>query len=200
MKNLITKEEKDQIDLICIQYRITNYIINSDGSINVDGSVDLFNIGLTKMPIKFNKVSGKFDCASNKLTTLEGSPVTVNGNFYCDHNVLTSLEGSPTTVGGIFNCSYNELTSLEGSPTMVGGIYICYENYKLISTYSGNIDIEISDVFSHVASLPQLFNDNIDHIKIILKYQRHFEIWNDDLTLNEENFNDLILEIEDGLE
>jgi len=41
--------------------------------------------------------------------------------------------------------------------------------------------------------------DNSDIIKLILKYQRHFMIWNDDLTFNEENFADLILEIEEGL-
>jgi hypothetical protein len=35
---------------------------------------------------------------------------------------------------------------------------------------------------------------------LILKYQRHFFIWNDDLTLNVDNFNDLLAEINEGLE
>jgi hypothetical protein len=42
-------------------------------------------------------VTGDFDCADNKLTTLEGAPQTVGGIFYCDAFQLESgkwnLEG-----------------------------------------------------------------------------------------------------------
>lgn len=48
-------------------------------------------------------------------------------------------------------------------------------------------------------SLPILLTNNIRHFKLILKYQRYFEIWNEDLSLNEENFEILKYEIEDGL-
>jgi len=43
MKNLISKEEKDRIDRICSNENIKNYSINSDGSIDVHGNVDLFD-------------------------------------------------------------------------------------------------------------------------------------------------------------
>ncbi len=36
-------------------------------------NVNLCNKKLTKLPLKFNKVNGYFDCSSNNLTTLEGS-------------------------------------------------------------------------------------------------------------------------------
>jgi len=179
MKNLITKEEKDRIDSICTQYSIMKYSINPDGSIDVDGYVRIVNVDLVEFPIKFNKVSG---------------------DFYCYMNNLTSLEGGPITVGGDFSCYYNEITSLEGAPHTVVGDLICSRN-KLTSTYSGDIDIElVGDVELSNNELPQLLQDNIIHIKLILKYQRHFMIWNDDLTLNVDNFKDLILEIEEGLE
>jgi len=199
MKNLITKEEKDQIDLECTKHNIKNYSINSDGSIDVDGDIFLAAREFNKLPLNFNVVSGEFHCRNNQLTTLEGSPTTVGGIFICYKNKLTSLEGGPQTVGGDFHCYNNKLASLEGAPHTIGGNLICTYNY-LISTYSGDIDIEVGGYISFTNDyLPQLLQDNINHIKLILKYQRHFEIWNDDLTLNEENFQMLLDEIKDGL-
>jgi len=200
MKNLISKEEKDRIDSICTQYSIMKYSINPDGTIDVDDDVNLHNTKLTKIPLRFGKVTGFFNCGLNLLTSLDGAPTTVGGYFECYENKLTSLVGSPTYVGGNFYCYYNEITSLEGAPHTVGGDLTCLRNY-LTSTYSGDTDIEVdADVDLSGNLLPQLLQDNIRHIKLILKYQRHFEIWNDDLTLNVDNFKDLILEIEDGLE
>jgi len=243
MKNLINKEEKDRIDLICNQYKITMYSIDPDGTIDVDGSVVFPRGSLTSLPLKFGKVSGDFYCSNNRLTSLKGSPTEVGGDFNCQSNKLTSLEGGPNSVGGDFNCQYNgirslhgsphtislefncsnnKLTSLEGSPNSVGGNYWCqYNNLtslvgaphtigwnlicsynNLSSTYSGDIDIETSGVsiLSNTTLLPPALMNNMNCLKTIIKYQRHFEIWNDDLSLNVDNFNDLITEIKDGLE
>jgi hypothetical protein len=104
-----------------------SYIINDDGSIDVEGDVDLSYAGLTKLPIYFNYVSGNFYCQWNELTSLEGCPKVVGGNFYCSVNQLTSLEYAPKKVVGSFYCSYNKLTSLVG-PKEVGGDFICYDN------------------------------------------------------------------------
>lgn len=51
---------KEDIDTICKKFGIKNYTINEDSTIDVDGNVDLRNKGLTKIPLKFGKVSGKF--------------------------------------------------------------------------------------------------------------------------------------------
>jgi len=75
-----------EIHRICREYGINNYTINGDGSIDVDGYVNLHGRGLTKLPLKFNHVSGNFLCYDNNLTTLDGSPERVDGNFYCDYN------------------------------------------------------------------------------------------------------------------
>jgi hypothetical protein len=200
MRNLISIEEKNRIDSICSRFYIRHYTINADGSIDVDDDVNLEHKRLTQLPLRFGNVTGRFSCSMNILTTLEGSPHTVGDDYHCSINMLTSLEGSPTSVGGNFRCGHNGLTSLVGAPHSVGSNLYCSNN-KLTSTYSGDTDIEASGIVRcNMNILPQQLKNNVHHIKLILKYQRHFFIWNDDLTLNEENFQNLIAEIEDGLE
>ena len=110
------------ISLICKKYKITNYTINDDGSIDVNGDVDLFGIDLTELPLRFNKVTGYFDCGRNRLTSLKGSPRWVGGDFNCHNNKLTSLEFSPDYVGGDFYCKYNKLTD-NYSESEIGGYF-----------------------------------------------------------------------------
>ncbi len=117
-----------EIHNICEKYAITDYSINSDGSIDVVGSVYLFSMNLDKLPLKFNIVHGHFYCYKNELTSLEGSPESVRGSFDCSSNNLTSLEGSPKEVCGAFYCSSNNLTSLKGSPEIVYGTIYCGGN------------------------------------------------------------------------
>jgi hypothetical protein len=75
------KESKEDIDSICRKYNIRNYVVNEDGTVDVDGNVHLDNRGLTELPLKFRKVSGDFYCHINQLTSLEGSPREVGGDF-----------------------------------------------------------------------------------------------------------------------
>jgi len=109
-----------KIDSICKEYDITDYTINSDGSIDVDCSVYIRFKRLTKLPLKFGRVSGDFDCSHNNLTSLEGCPGWVGRNFDCHNNKLTTLEGGPRVVNGNFDCSSNQLTNLIGGPGWVG--------------------------------------------------------------------------------
>jgi len=87
------------------------WVINSDGSVDVDGwvSLGLEHLNLNEIPVKFGKVSGSFDCAQNNLTTLKNVPVWVGGWFDCSSNNLTSLEGCPDYVEGSFYCGRNNL-------------------------------------------------------------------------------------------
>jgi len=103
------------INNICEEYRIENYTINEDGSIDVDGDVDLKYANLSKLPIHFNKVNGHFDCANNKLTTLERAPIFVGNGFYCDYNNLTSFEDVPKEIGADFDCGYNPIIFIYSS-------------------------------------------------------------------------------------
>ncbi len=92
---------EQDIHKICEKYNIKNYIINPDGSIDVEGDVFISNKNLDKLPLKFNYVSGVFVCSYNKLTSLEGSPKKLGLKLYCSRNPLTSLNG--------FNLSYDKL-------------------------------------------------------------------------------------------
>jgi hypothetical protein len=131
------------ISLICEKYKITNYTINSDGSIDVNGDVDLYYMELTELPLNFNRVTGYFHCSRNNLTSLKGCPRWVGGNFICSYNNLTSLEFSPDYVGDYFNCVQNYLTSLKFSPDYVGSNFNCNWN-RLIDNYC---DTEIGGSF-----------------------------------------------------
>jgi hypothetical protein len=121
---------------ICRKYYITNYSINPDGSIDVDGSVYLYNKGLTELPLNFNRVTGDFDCRLNRLTSLKGSPRWVGGDFNCNGNSLTNLEFSPEYVGGGFHCNRNDLTDNYCDIEIGGGFFTTLEQDGLIFDYS----------------------------------------------------------------
>jgi hypothetical protein len=146
-------QSREETVALLKKYNIENYIINDDGSIDVNENIYLNNKKLTKLPFKFGKVEGyftcfnnklinldgapkiikgDFNCSSNRLTSLKGAPQNIEGNFHCDTNQLVNLEGAPQIIKGNFNCSYNQLINLIGAPKEVKKDFICYSN-KLIS-------------------------------------------------------------------
>ena len=118
---------EQEIHTICKKYNIQNYTINPDGSIDVEGSVNLYGKGLTKIPLKFNKVSGYFNCSYNKLTSLKGSPKEVGSFFTCYDNNLNDLKYAPNRIGTWFDCSVNNLKNLVNSPTSKN-LFFCEGN------------------------------------------------------------------------
>ena len=173
------------IDEICKKYNIINYTINDDGSIDVNGNVNLWDKRLTELPLTFNKVTGYFDCSWNRLTSLKGGPRWVGGYFTCNRNKLTSLEFSPEYVGGTFYCGVNKnLTSLIGSPKIVGGEFNCNscdikdpkgcpEKIGHLFCCSGNILEYVFDRvdqnFLHAFNFYKIIKDNTVNLKR-LKY------------------------------
>jgi hypothetical protein len=112
----------------CEKY-LENYTINSDNTIDVNGRVNLCNkLGdMEKLPVKFGKVSGWFNCKWNKLTTLEGCPKYIGDYFDCYENKLTSLEYCPKYIGGNFYCE--KLTH-----HLLGNVnrYISYNKQRIV--------------------------------------------------------------------
>ena len=129
-----------KIKLLCKKYNIKNYSINPDLSIDVEGSVDLYNLKLSSLPLRFSRVGGGFFCQNNNLTTLEGGPREVRKNFNCHNNLLTTLDGSPREVGENFDCAFNNLTTLEGGPREVGRNFYCSFNH-LTTLEGGPIEV-----------------------------------------------------------
>ncbi len=138
------KESREDIDSICKKYGIKNYTINEDGSISVDGTVNLakdrisyidsFKTNVSKIitleviPLKFKRVYGDFYCHENKLTSLNNCPEIVDGAFFCQNNLLETLKGCPKIVNSHFNCSSNNLNNFDGSPERIGGSFFCSNN------------------------------------------------------------------------
>ena len=119
-----TDPKKIEIIKLCKEYNITKYTINDDYSIDVDGHVDLSSKELTKIPIKFNNVTGFFSCVGNMLVNLENAPRRVERNFMCQHQYhgsFISLKGAPEYVGFRFDFNDNEnLKDFTDFPTYVG--------------------------------------------------------------------------------
>ena len=120
--------DRDDIDRICAKYNIQNYTINNNGSIDVDGNVDLSQMKLKRIPIRFRNVSGHFWCFTNYLTDLQNSPINVGGGFYCHNNLLQNLIDSPESVGYDYACNGNRITSLSGCPETINGNFFCNHN------------------------------------------------------------------------
>jgi hypothetical protein len=155
---------KEDIDSICRKFGIENYTTNEDGSIDVDGGVNLSYLigyeGLTELPLKFRNVTGSFYCDNNKLTSLEGSPQSVGGNFECSYNKLTTLEGSHQSVGGNFYCYKNQLISLDGCPQLVGDSFHCDNNQ--LKTLEGCPKSIGRDFTSYVNPCSSIYQDWIN--------------------------------------
>ncbi len=126
-------ESNTKIDEICKKYKIVNYTINNDNSVDVNGDVYLWYKKLKSIPLNFNIVNGYFDCHDNYLTSLKGCPVRVGSWFSCYINDLTSLQYSPQYVeNGNFSCFYNKIESLQYCTELIRNNFNCYNN-KLTS-------------------------------------------------------------------
>ena len=72
-------QSEEEISKICDELGIKNWTLNSEGLVDVDGDVNLNRKKLTKIPIRFGKVTGRFNCSDNNLNSLEGAPKSVGG-------------------------------------------------------------------------------------------------------------------------
>ena len=159
---------EQEIQDICKKYKIKNYTINPDGSIDVNGDVWLYNMRLYKIPIKFNKVSGYFSCHNNFLKTLENSPIEV-GSFYCSNNNLTTLEGGPKIVFDQFDCSFTKLTSLKWSPDLVHGVFNC--QYNNLTSLEGHPTKVGGEIYCSRNPLETIEGFNLPYDKLIYEYK-----------------------------
>lgn len=121
---------KLDIEQFLKKFNITNYSINCDMSVDVNGNVNLSHgeEKLTEIPIQFNNVFGYFTCSYQKLTSLKGSPKYVEEDFDCDYNLLTSLKYCPTIVNGAFYANNNQLITLAGDLESVNSNIFCSNN------------------------------------------------------------------------
>ena len=259
---------KEKITEICRELDLYNYHVNEDGTVDVDGTVVIYNKKITQIPINFGVVGGDFFIKDTFITSLKGAPRIVGGDFVCSDNHLVSLIGGPQEVGGYYNCVNNHLVTLEGAPKIIKKDFQCYVNQlrtlegapdevhgeffayenalrtlsggpkkvegnfcvagnrlrdlvgcpefvggnfhfddTLTSTYSGYTNCRIAGKVKICAQneitrnkLPIEIIENATHLHYVLKYQQYYEVWNEDMSLNKSNFEDIIEDIVDGLQ
>ena len=128
--------KKEEIIQWLGKHWITNYHVNDDLTVDVDGSVYLDKSNLTHIPIQFGVVVNNFDISCNKITSLKGCPHTVGKSFNCSSNLLENLEYGPKSIGEDYNCTENKIISLSGSPEVIPGVFKCGFN-KLTDLSNG---------------------------------------------------------------
>ena len=98
---------KVEIEDWCEEMGIQDYTINSQGEIDVNGSVNLSGGDFKELPYKFGTVTGHFNIGDNpNLISLKNCPNKVGFYFRCSYcPKLESLEGCPKVVGDCFYCS-----------------------------------------------------------------------------------------------
>ena len=159
---------KEKIHEICEYYRIDNYTINDDLSIDVNDDVILHHMNLEKIPLNFNRVSGYFDCSDNNLISLEGCPPYIGSHFLCDVNELSSLKKAPKHINGNFLCYSNKLISLQYSPHYIDGDFFLLNN-----------NIRSFQYFPQVKDKIELYDNPIQELWDLFKDKNHINYFNE---------------------
>jgi len=83
---ILTKEQIEFLDKVCRGRKY--WKLNSNGEVDVDGSVNMIEMQLTEIPVKFGRVGNTFDCSHNNLTTLKNYPTEIGWIFSVHGNNL----------------------------------------------------------------------------------------------------------------
>lgn len=206
---------KEKVEEWLIGYKVTNYTINEDLTVDVNGNVNLSQMSLYYLPLMFGVINGNFNCSSNELTSLLGCPKQVKGDFNCMKNKLTTLEHSPILVYGYYGCCYNKLTNLEGIASYVGGDFDCGNNQLKTLKYSplevggnfycmvnpienlNNFECVFGKSFNHALR----FNNEVPQYKILIEDLESFYI-DDSVVISYDQLNKLFLKnkLEENIE
>jgi len=196
-------QNNSEIDKICKKFYINNYTLNEDDSIDVDGNVNLSLFSLKKLPLKFNKVSGFFDCSQNNLTTLDGCPREVGSYFYCFNNKLESLGGCPDIVGGDIKCFNNKLETLKGVSNTFENLWCFKNNIMSLDGLSDNIDFgnvyfkldrDAEYTYNPIYNILQLFNKRPDNFLELFNFYEPIKLIDGEWTIIFEVLNQVLYE------
>ena len=111
---------KNEIHKFCDKYKIKNYTINKDMTVDVDGDVNLsyYNTPIDYdnlvfyTPINFNEVIGDFICYNSKFISFKGCPKKVEGNFVFSQNHVRSFKYFPMEIKGDIDLFRNPISEI----------------------------------------------------------------------------------------
>lgn len=158
-----------EINDFCSKHGIENYIINEDGSIDVNGDVKITDAKLEEIPIRFNRVEGNYILNTAKLRSLKNSPLYVSGFFRAEFTYIKTLEFSPKYIGTDFDVSYNNISSLKFSPEYIGGCFAIVENNIKNFDYL-NVFSDILIMGNPISTLLDIIIMSKDDVELFLDY------------------------------
>jgi hypothetical protein len=160
---------------------------------------------LTSLKGSPKHIAGNFNAFSNKLKTLEGSPERIEKNCYIyDNFELKSLKGAATYIGGSFKVTAIKLDDLRGCPQFIGNIFSFDADVKIDL---GNQNCDVKSVIIQTQAtiepenyIPQIVLENQRYLSVVFKYFKYLDLFDEtDGRLNVNNFNDVILDVKEGL-
>lgn len=170
-------------------YKISNYIIHPDMSVDVNDNVDISNKNLDFIPVNFNRIEGFFNCSHNNFSDLSSGPKIVIKTLACRFNKIKSLSNCHVQVGWAMDCEHNELTSLDAKGiTINGNLYLTHN--PLTSFESLNMDLKGSLVFSNSYKLLDYQNYYTEARQIILEARQINAIRLNKKLINDLSFSD----------
>jgi hypothetical protein len=116
--------DKNQVAAQMDEYFIVhdgNYKVNDDLTVEIDGGLTSRK-SMSKLPVRFSKITRFVGLAHIGLTSLEGLPPDLPSNLVAFDNELTNLKGMPKRIGGDVDISNNPLASLEGMSEEIHGL------------------------------------------------------------------------------
>lgn len=109
---------------ICKKYLIDEYVINKDGSIDVNTDLFLSNKNISNFKIKFNKIDGSLFISNNFFKNFKNFPNIINGDLYMNNNMFENLNGIPKNIKGKVYAQGNNINTLIGNNINIDKIFI----------------------------------------------------------------------------
>lgn len=104
-----------KIDKWLIDQEISNYTINDDNTVSVDGDLELIGLRYKQLPVTFKEVTGDIKITGGMLANLQGLPKEINGHLSIASADNITLIGAPRRVGGL-DIHGTILTTFTSSP------------------------------------------------------------------------------------
>lgn len=209
-----------KIRIYCnLSYRVNNYIINKDLSVNIISNSGFIKQDFSKIPFKINEfhgniycsddmkefknfpkiLHGSINCSKNwNINSLIGTPQIIYGDLVANNCSLTSLIGSPLEIHGNLYLDNNYISSLKNGPKIIkGDMYIQYNELSSLNGLNTNIGGEL--LFLNNRSLPRIINNFPSFSQVVLREYENYSIWNSDNTFNEKRFMILYYDIKNGM-
>ena len=165
---------EDEVKAWLDKYKIKNYTINNDLTVDVEGNVDLASMHIKELPVQFGVVTGEFDISYNKnFKSLKGVPKEVH-NFFCVETSIETLEDGPEKVEKCYYVHSNKLKTLKGAPKKVITLQLSHNTELNSFLYAPECNNNVSTTKTKlILSAPSKYKELIKNVG----YDQCQEIW-----------------------